>query len=81
MRIAQITNTKFEANPIRILAEENKHVNNLYGKIMKATEVNSPHRSGQVVYRIGSRENSIEISNPAGTMESHLKQLGIKFNV
>lgn len=80
MKVTQIANTNFKANPIKIFAEENKQINNLYGKVMKATAVNSPHRSGQVVYKMGE-ESSIEISNPAETMESYLKQLGIKFSV
>ena len=80
MKITQITNAHFGANPIKIVAEENKHLPHLYNEIMKATAVNGEHRSGQVIYRIG-KISEIEILNPSKSLPAFLKQRGINYTV
>ena len=79
MRVTQITNTSFRANSINIVAKDNMHVKDLYLQVMKATAVESPLRSGQVVYSISGRNPGIEILNPAAGLPDYLKKIGIKF--
>ena len=79
MKILGITNTNFTANPIKIVAGENKNVQFLYKKIMDATSVNIEFHPGQVIYRIG-KDSNIEIHNPIKGFQEFLNKLGIKFS-
>ena len=80
MRVSGITNTNFKANPIKIVAEENKGVQFLYKTIMDATHVTSEFHPGQVIYRMGAKESNIEIINPVKGFKEFLDKLGIKFS-
>ena len=80
MRVSGITNTNFKANPIKIVAAENEGARLLYKTIMEATHVTSEFHPGQVVYKMGAKENSIEITNPVKGFKEFLNSLGIKFS-